>query len=544
MITQQQLDDAAHDALALTQFMSQPKGTENLNSAGTNVGTLADVEVGNAERVFHDVPALLSSTQSFDLGEMLTTIKENATFVVVDNSVEPHAINAGGVRLVHTMGPLLILISGQSNAAGSHSDGPNPASPFVKIWDGGTDSWGSSDRLEAPLNRSNPDGNLGNNNYALARAHRLAEDTGRPVFVVFDAQGGQGISEWVGTGETSPRFVGLSQKVTAALASVFFTQASKASVDEVIYAQGEADFNDDFDAYLQKLTTLRNQFRAQSWCSNETPIYMMSPSDLHDRYQWRDAMAHLCSQVDNRCILVPANGLKTEHTETGLGDATHFYGESLWESGYFRIADASPAESSPTFFYGRGTGPADATDATAMSTFSTFVSRDSWTTEVPPNGPAATGSISWGHQCAAEGNYSFALGYQNTTDNLSNYGLLAGRSLSSGSACDYFGGFGYQNTLSARYTFTSGRGNVVADEGASAFGMFCEYDVSEFDPVVFQVGVGSSTSNRSNAMSLRKSGNLELKSLPVFEDNASALSGGLSIGSVYHTLVGDLKICV
>lgn len=544
MITSEQLDSASQDALALTRFMNEPAGTAVFNSSGSDVGTLADIPKSAMGHVFQDTNDMVSSNENFSVDTLVKCIKESAVYRVVDSQTEAHIQTAVGVRLVHSLGPVLIATSGQSNAAGANADGPNPASPLVKIWDHVIGGWGSSDRTLNPLARSNPDGNQGNNNYALARAHRLADETGRPVFIVFDAQGGQPISEWVGTGESSPRFAALTAKINAALGTPVFTEATKNNVDEIIFAQGEADFNDDFDGYLQKLKSLRDQIRNQSWCLNETPIYLMSPSDLHDRYQWRDALSHLCSQIDNRCILVPANGLRTEYTETGSGDATHFYGESLWEAGYDRIADSSPAELSPTFFYGRATGPADPTDETAMATFRTLVSRDSWTTEVPPNGPAATGSISWGHQCAAEGNYSFALGYENTTDNLSNYGLLAGRSLSTSSSCDYFGGFGYQNSLTARYTFTSGRGNIVADEGATALGMFCEYTAGEVDPVVFQVGIGTSTSNRSNAITVRKSGSLEMKSLPVFEDNALAIAAGLAAGDVFRTSAGDLKIVI
>lgn len=241
---------------------------------------------------------------------------------------------------------------------------------------------------------------------------------------------------------------------------------------------------------------------------------------------------------------MPANGLRTEYTQTGSGDATHFLGESLWEAGYTRIADATPAEATPTFFYGRATGPADATDATAMATFRTMVSRDSWTTDVPPNGPAATGSISWGNQCAAEGNYTFALGYDVATDNLANYGIASGRLVTADADADYFAGFGYQNTISARYTICSGRGHTLADEGAAVFGMFSEYTTPEADNVVFQVGIGASSSTRSNALSARKSGQVEMKSLPVYPDNAAAVAGGLTQGSIFQTAAGDLKITV
>jgi len=271
---------------------------------------------------------------------------------------------------------------------------------------------------------------------------------------------------------------------------------------------------------------------------------MMAPSDLHDRYQWRDAMRHMCMQDDTRCVFVPSNGLRTEYGLNGSGDYTHFMGESLWEAGYNRIADATGTEGSPTCFYGRGTGPVDATDATAMTTFRTLVSRDSWTTEIPPNGPAATGSISWGEQCTAEGNYTFALGYQCGTDNLANYGIVAGRSVVADSATDYFAAFGFQHTLSARYTFASGRGNTVCDEGGSAIGMFTQYATPEADHVMFQVGIGGSTSSRANALTARKSGQIEMPSLPIHADNAAAVTAGLGLGNLYRTATGDLKVVV
>lgn len=494
MTTQEDLNAAAADALALTSFMTADAGTPTLNSAGVDIGTLADVKQG------------VGSTASDQ--------------------------------------PYVIAITGQSNAAGANSDGPNPASDLVSVWDGVTGDWGSSDRTLPPFSRPNPHGNLGNNNYALGRAHRIAQDTGRPVFIIYDAQGGQAISEWVANGTASPRYAALSAKIAGAFASAPLTAAGVGAVDEIIYAQGEANFADDFATYLAQLKTLRTQLRAESWCGDATPIYMMSPSDLHDRYQWRDAMMHLCSQVDTRCIFVSGNGLRTEYSLTGSGDYTHLKGESLWEAGFTRIADAVGVEGTPTFFYGRATGPADATDETAMATFRTLVSRDSWTTEVPPNGPAATGSISWGQACKAEGNYTYALGYECETDNVSNYGLLSGRALLSDSNADYFGGFGYQNTLSARYTLVAGRGHTVADEGGSALGMFSEYTTAQSDRVLLQIGSGNSSSTRSNALSVRKSGVVEMKGLPNHADQASAIAAGLTVGSLYATPAGDLKVVI
>ena len=548
MATQQELDDAAQDALALTSFMTNPAGTQTLNSGGTDIGTLeackADLIAQGSDPVFANVAELIADVNLYQVGTRLITQHEGAVFTVVDGASNAHVQTAGGVPLVHLDGPYVIVITGQSNAAGANNDGPNPASPLVKIWDGVTADWGSSDRTQNPLARANPHGNLGNNNYALARAHRVAEDTGRPVFIVFDAQGGQGIDEWVGTGLTSPRYSAVAAKVTAALGSPVLVEAGKIVIDELIVAQGEADFESDFATHLVKVNQLRTQLRAENWCGWETPFYMMSPSDLHDRYQWRDAMRHMCMQNDTRCVFVPSNGLRTEYSLTGSGDYTHFKGESLWEAGYSRIADAKGTEGTPTCFYGRGTGPVDATNATAMTTLRTLVSRDSWTTEIPPNGPAATGSISWGEGCTAEGNYTFALGYQCGTDNLANYGIVAGRSVHADSAADYFAAFGYQHTLSARYTLASGRGNIVCDEGGAAVGMFTQYATAETDRVMFQVGIGGSTSSRSNALTARKSGKIEMQSLPVHTDNIAATGAGLGVGNLYQTSDGALRIVV
>jgi len=546
MSTQEDLDNAAIDAVALTRFMTNAAGTTNTNSQGVDIGTLADAAFGSGGGTapFLNVTDLLADMGTHAEGTVLFAQKESATFAVAAVGDVAHVTTAGGTPLVHVDGPYVIVITGQSNAVGANADGPNPASALVQVWDGVTGDWGSSDRTQAPLNRATPHGTGGNNNYALARAHRIAADTGRPVHVIFDAVGGQELNEWVGTGTNSPRYKAVSDKVVAAFATQIMTQAAKTEIDEIIIAQGEADFNDSFDVYLDKVQTLRDQFRAEPWCAYNTPIFMMSPSDLHDRYQWRDALAYLCTQRDNRCILVTSNGLRTEYSETGSGDFTHFLGESLWEAGFYRIADAAPTEGTPTCFYGRGTGPVDATDATAMTTFSTMVSRDSWTSEIPPNGPAATGSLTWGFECAADGNYTFALGYQCVTDNLANYGLLAGRALNASSIADYFGGFGYQNTVDARYTLVAGRGHTVADEGGTALGMFSEYSTAETDKVMFQVGIGTSTSNRDSAVSVRKSGNIEMKHLPVYADNAGAVASGATDGMLYRTSDGNLRVVV
>ncbi|WP_417267553.1 sialate O-acetylesterase [Celeribacter baekdonensis] len=402
--------------------------------------------------------------------------------------------------------PYVILIMGQSNAAGANNGGPNPASPLVKTWDGVTGAWGGSDINGLPWTRSNPHGNNGNNNYALARAHRIADDTGRKVYVIFDAVGGTSIDEWIiGGVEGASRYYNAKAKAEAALADL-----GRTKVDEVIWAQGEEDFQDSFTEHLGNLTLLRDQLRSLTWCGSEVPIYMMGPSDLHDRYHWQNAMQYFCGRVDNSCIYVPSNGLHTEYGDTGAGDYTHFLGESLWEAGYSRISNAAPAEMSPVIFYGRGNGPAKPDDATALATFSSLVSRDSWIDGDAPNGPAATGSFSWGFGCAADGNYTAAFGYECTTHNLSSYGAVFGRDVKTNNGCNYFFGSGYQIDISAYYSFAVGRGHIVADLYGAAIGGFSKYTASETDPVRLQIGTGTSAAARKNGLTIRESGAVEI----------------------------------
>ncbi len=547
MASEQDLQNAAIDALALTRFMTAVPGTNNVNSGGTDVGTLADLAGGigggsAGPPDFETVSALAADTQGWADGAVLKTLKERAAYRVESSATAPHLVTAGGAKLLHVDGPYVIVLTGQSNAAGANADGPNPASALVRCWDGVTNDWGSSDRTAEPWIRSNPHGNQGNNNYALARAHRIADDTGRPVFLIFDALGGRPIQDWVSNGAASERFAAVKTKIEAALASPALLQAGITQVDEIIMAQGEANFEDDFVTHRDNLSLFNDQLRAETWCADHTPVYHMGPSDLHDRYEWRGALQYLCSHVDNSNVFVPSNGLKTEFSQTGSGDFTHFLGESLWMSGYHRIADAGVTETAPQIFYSRGAGPLAPGDMTALCTFDTLVSRDSWTSSTPADGPGVNGAICWGYKCFADGNYTAAIGYECVTGNLANYGLVAGRAVEANDSADYFAGFGYQNTLGARYTLATGRGHTVADEGSTAVGMFSEYRTAEADPVVFQVGSGTSSSQRANAMTVRKSGRVELKSLPVFEDQAAATAGGLGSGDLFRTSAGDLKV--
>ena len=439
----------------------------------------------------------------------VATVAEIDAGVNAVKYISPLGLENSKYNLPQDKTPILLVISGQSNAAGSNLGGPNPANENIYTWNGSTNAWGGSSYLMAPWTLSSPHGNSGNSNIGLATAHRLHTETGRPVYIVFDAVGGTSIEKWVETGITSERYVALTDKITAALATPELTGITKA--DLVIWQQGEEDaLTHSFQNYLDSYTTLMEQFRAESWCEDTTPILCGGASELHDRYEPNRAARHYNNKFDTFCVWVNSGGLETE------GDATHFSGTSLWEMGYYRMYQAyvqAPqlTDNEQSLFYGRGVGVANPADPTVVTSFSSLVSWDSKTNEFPVNAAAATGSVSWGFECSADGNYTYAFGYQTSTDNLANYTLVAGRDVTATSTGDYGGGFGYQNVLTAPYGFVSGRGNTIADDGGAAVGTFSKYNTEHIDEVMFQVGIGTSNSNRDNAITCRKSGEVEIK---------------------------------
>lgn len=409
----------------------------------------------------------------------------------------------------------LVVITGQSNAQGVNSGGPNPASPNVKVWDGTTNTWGSSDYTQLPFSQSTPNGNGGNNNIGLSFAHRLVDEhKGSKVYVIYDAVGGCPISDWVGSGAASIRYAAIKAKVEAALATPELVAAGKTKIDYLIWAQGEEDaLTDTITVYRDKFKTLDTQFRSEAWMENHTPMFVMGMSGLHTRYQvWQGQLSY-CENHNRNCIYVNSMGLKTQYDVSGTGDYTHWLGDSLWEHGYHRIWYALQERGvthrnhlSP--FYGRSVGPWDGQhDAIAM--FSSLVSIDSATSQFPTNSvAAATGSITWGQNCAADGNYTMAGGHTVTTTNLCNYSAAWGRDITLNDVADYSAAFGYQHNLNESYQFASGRGHELQHPNEFGIGRFSKYTTVQTNPVLGQIGIGTA-STRKNAMTVRADGAVE-----------------------------------
>ena len=452
--------------------------------------------------------ASLSTSTSSGLSEMDSSISSLSTSISV--------LGDEIYRDTTSQKPFVLMITGQSNACGARSGGENPASTNVKTWDGDRSVWGGSNYTQTPWSDSAPNGNLGNNNVGLSLAHRITAETGRPVYIIYDALGGRPIEDWMGSGTASVRWVSLQSKVAAALASTELASAGVTKVDVVMWAQGEENaLTDTFNAYTAKLETLVTQFRTSSWFDTQSPILIMGMSNLHTRYQVTWSQVAFCEIEDRNCIYVNSAGLKTQYDFDGTGDATHFLGAALWEAGYQRAWYALQSRAfthrivSTPAFYARGSGPWHG-QATAIAQFDHLVSRESASSEFPFNSHAATGSIAWGYKCVADGNYTMAGGYQVATGNVCNYSLGWGRDITFSDAADYSAGFGYQNTLNAPYSFAAGRGHTVADSGSSALGMFSYYKTTQTNPVVHQIGIGTSLAAAKNAVTVRADGLVEL----------------------------------
>ena len=409
--------------------------------------------------------------------------------------------------------PLVHASTGQSNSNGAYSGGANPANENVFVFDSRTNTWGSSQYDKAPMSEPEPVGNGGNNNISLAFCHRLQEETGRKVYLVHYAIGGRSIDNWVGVDSTI--YHPFAAKVVAALATPELANVTR--VNTIHFQQGEEDNQMLGSTYLSKYSTVMEQFRAEPWFAEDGIILNGESSELHDRYPPKEAQKKYCTTINRNNKWVSSAGLPTGDPSNPT-DPTHFTAQSLFLFGYSRLYDVytsgqSDAIYTSPLFYGRGAGFADVEDLVAIAGFSTLLNWNSKiSTGYPVNGVAATGSIGWGDNCQPDGNYTQCFGKDVSTTNICNYTMLAGRDIIANDEADYSAGFGYRIRLNARATFATGEGHELYDEGSTAVGSYSKYDsANPANPVKFQVGTGTSNSNRENALTVFEDNTVEIK---------------------------------
>ncbi len=442
----------------------------------------------------------------------------------------------------------VLHILGQSNAQGARNGGPNPASPLVKCWDKVTNTWGSSDYTQLPWTQSNPNGNSGNNNVGLAFAHRWAEETGRPTYVIFYFVGGTSIDHWVADGNPNGNgdyMAAWQAATTAAYASselagkLTLTPANHA----IIWAQGEEDFTMDFTTYLTKFTTVNSTIRTFLGIPH-LRIFVDGMSGLHDRYAPDKALQHYCGYVNADTKYVNSKGLQTEFDATGAGDYTHWLGPELYEFGYNRVWSAwnnaeVSAKLTPNLFWARGTGQATHDSGQMIFAGHALVS---WNSRNRASAAvntlsASTDSIAWGEQCNSDGNWTYTFGYTNVTDNLSNYTMLVGREITSGANGDYGFSAGYQNNLNHAYSAVFGRNNTTLADNSFIAGSFGEFISAATDSVVFQFGVGTSSAARKTALAAKASG--AVRTGAVYTN--ATLPSAANAGAYFEVIDSDLN---
>lgn len=243
--------------------------------------------------------------------------------------------------------PFGLVCAGQSNAVGrdgTNSDKTIPANTFVtNKFDAGTSfivpAFGMT-----PLNytaggtalTTNP--TAADNNQCIHFANALRKSgmipASRPIVVIFNAIGGQPISQWVGSGTASPYFVDLVSSLTAASAAY-----PGFAIDHVIWDQGEGDntagasANNSAALYKTGFTTLLAQWRAlPQWMPTTTvsvtELGLWNDNTQQDRndilWTFRDGL------FDPYVTFVSGSGL-AESTEA---PPYHYAGTGLVTLGY------------------------------------------------------------------------------------------------------------------------------------------------------------------------------------------------------------------
>lgn len=442
--------------------------------------------------------------------------------------------------------PITVKSWGQSNCVGVRSGGPNPASTLVKTWNAVAGAWGGSDINAAPWTLPAPDGNGGgNNNIALAFCHRLAEETGRKVYLIHDAVSGQSIDEWVANGRDSARFAAARAKVAAAFATPELQGCTR--VDYVINVQGEEDALTHSGAqYQSKLEQWDVQMRAEDWADSETLHLIVGASSLHDRYAVASARRKFCADRPVNRKYVSTKGMLTDNEVLqGSGDQTHFIGQDLWRIGYYNAylsltALDLPYSQSP--FYSRGAGVFDGNviSGVAISSFDALVSSGSATSNAPFNGPAAQHALMFGYQVAG-GNFGSVFGYKNSAVGALYYGCF-GRDNVIATGKSYSFSAGYRSTINANKAAAFGEGHVVSDDWQLAVGRWSKFRTVNADPVAFQVGIGTSASVAKNAATFFQSGKTELGGNVYFAvDNAYSVGEPSFRASVIYAGTGAIS---
>jgi hypothetical protein len=254
---------------------------------------------------------------------------------VVDKTFRLPALR-GVQALKQDNGPLLVVATGQSNMLGSNNDtsGDNTTtSAKVFVWNWSLGATGEF-VISAPETFP-PYGNsyTKTNNLAHWFGLRLAEETGRDVYIVLRAQGSTSIVEWTPGFVTSDQFAFLSNEVSQALA-LTPALAGKTKADVCLWLQGEQDAGMVVSTYRSHFATVYARFTGAAWFDQQRP-FICGELPLGTVYATQNAL-HSNHHRYGRMHVLTASSVNLDVDSSGV----HYTGASLQELGYNRFANA------------------------------------------------------------------------------------------------------------------------------------------------------------------------------------------------------------
>lgn len=224
----------------------------------------------------------------------------------------------------------LVVFAGQSNMLGHRlaTDGEKPVSSAVRVWDNGGahGTWDVAKLGREPFNTA---GEEPANNMALHFAHRLAEWTGDPVFLVGYAVNGSSILSW--HDESAEHLARLISECTHALGSAELRETGIERVDTMLWHQGESDDQAAWmvDPRLTRLEDYRESFErmratlaSQPWWAPDTRFIageLVQDGWLSARNDFYGAGA----------LRGPYDAVASSRGLGHTGDAAHFDGRAL-----------------------------------------------------------------------------------------------------------------------------------------------------------------------------------------------------------------------
>lgn len=217
--------------------------------------------------------------------------------------------------------PWVVMSTGQSNSEGQATGGTDTSTDNIKTWYSGDNSWHSG--------YNNPpwslQGGVGSK-LALGFSQYLYDLTGRNVYIISHAIGGQPISQWMGV--NSPMYLPLTNRITAAMTDLSIEESE--CVDAVLWHQGEADALN--GNYQTDIKIVQDQFMAEPFMSKQAIFCVgeLARGGTTEAGTPTDTQSKVLEDFE------AGVGYKTCFAQSGglsLMDSVHFDADGLWELG-------------------------------------------------------------------------------------------------------------------------------------------------------------------------------------------------------------------